>query len=259
MDSTGIISLIGVIQATFILALLIPQIKNNRPPFFAFLLILVFILDLATYGLFRANVNNRFWMLVGLGESTLFLYGPILYLYVSSILNDNRPISLKRNILHFIPAIVVYLLLSPLFFREYTLSGLAHLKQSLPLSFSKYHFKQLIFDQIIWYVHVVAYFLGCLLLLKKNRSHELKSSKAVKKIRLVHFRWLGYLLLGYLVFPVLGLLSFSLNQFAGATINTIPLLSSLLVFHVFGISYIGFYNQKLLTNPMGMIKYRKSS
>lgn len=196
--------------------------------------------------------------LAGIPEATLFLYGPILYLYVSSVLNGDR-LKTIEIVPHFIPSVIIYLLTSPLFFADITFNQLSIWEEKFPSIIGDYSIGDLLFDHVIWYAFSLIYFVLCLRLLRNFRKHSaltLPSSNA--QIRKTHLKWVEYLMIGYLAFPLVGLSVLTYNLFSGAGTDSFSILNFFMVFHIFSVSFIGFTNQELLINPLGMLKYQQS-
>jgi AraC-like DNA-binding protein len=260
MNITSIVAIIGFIQGLFLLTVLIPKVKKSTPSFYAALLLSVFIFDLGTYWLHINNLISKLTLLIGFAETTLFLYGPILYLYVSSVLNVDKLVTLKSNLFHFIPAVIVFSLVSPFLFGYPINDFLNRLGDSMPEFFSTYNLSSLIFDHVIWFTHAIIYFIACLRMLRRYRISNSKNLRASDQtIKKLHYRWIEFLIFGYLAFPIIGLTGFTYGLISGEVMNFSPVLNLFLVFHIFGISFIGFRHQQLLTNPMKMIKYQQSN
>ncbi|MEO9871083.1 helix-turn-helix domain-containing protein [Ekhidna sp.] len=258
MDVEKAISVLGIVQGLFILTLIAPSIKTSKSAFYGFMLILVFIVDLSTFFLIRNGLIAKFWFFAGFGETTLFLYGPVLYLYVESIL-DVSSTGFKERVLHFIPALVIFILLSPFFMAEITYSALIAWQNSFQMTVGDYRLSSLVLNNI-WYSHAILYLSLCFRLLRDfKKKHIGNTSVSNLEARRTQIKWIKYLIMGYSAFPAFGLSMILFNLFFDTAANSFSLLNGFLVFHIFGISYIGFTNQKLLINPSGMLKYRKST
>lgn len=258
MDITLLITLIGITQGLFILILLVLNAKKNKTLKYTIGLIIVFIIDLTAFYFIKSGLTKEVIFLSGIGGVTLFLYGPILYLYVSAVLGLE---SAKRwmNALHFIPAVLVFILTSPIFFAEYTYSKLYVWRQQFPPIIGNYSLGNLLFDHVIWYLFSLIYFLLCLKLMRSFRkTNSVDISVLNRRIRKLHLRWVEYLIIGYLTFPAIGLFVLFYNLFSQSNADSFSILNFFMVFHIFSITYIGFTNQELLTNPLGMFKYKHS-
>ena len=260
MSISSILALVGFIQGLFLLTLVIPKVRKKTPSFFVMLLLSVFLLDLGTYWLHLNRLIIKIPQLVGISETTLFLYGPILFLYLTSILNDEEKLFSKKTLVHFIPAMAIFILISPLFLGYPLYNWLNGLGEKLPESFSTYNLNSILFDHLFWYIHGIFYFLVCLKKLQNFRANHTKNGKPMEEsVKKLHFRWIEYLLYGYLAFPLIGFSGFLAGLFIGQPIYLSPILNFFLVFHIFGISYIAFRHQQLLVDPLKMMKYQQSN
>jgi AraC-like DNA-binding protein len=260
MNLASVIATIGLVQGLFILILLVPQARRNNQAFFAALLMIVFVVDIFTFILYRNNLMEQYDYLTGLAEATLFLYGPVLYLYASSILNLETKSSFINRLIHFVPALLIFAITSQLLLGGKTYLMLEELRLQLPVIFENVGLGTLLVDHVIWYVHAFFYFFLCIALINKwKRKDEKFFSIANQKVRKTQIKWVRYLIIGYLTFPVLGITILFFELVTENEMNSFSLLNYFLVFHIFGISYIGFTNQKLLVNPISMLKYKQSS
>ncbi len=257
IDFISIVTIIGITQALFLLALLVPQLRQSKPARYATFLILVFLLDFSMYLMLNFQLLDTFPFLIGMGEVTLFLYGPVLYLYSKSVLNINEnKTRFESSYLHFITALIALVLLSPLFLRETTLSVLHELESSFPEVLSIYNVKNLLFNFLLWYIHALVYFFATLRLVS-NSKKNIPPSKDHGFIR--HIKWIQTLLAGYFLFALIYAGGFILDPFFNLQTISYEVLTSFLVFHVFVISYIGFTNQKILITPLNKLRYSKST
>ncbi|MEQ8425050.1 MAG: AraC family transcriptional regulator [Cyclobacteriaceae bacterium] len=67
------------------------------------------------------------------------------------------------------------------------------------------------------------------------------------------------LLVGYLAFALINASGYALGPFFDLKPYSYQVLNAFLVFHIFGISYIGYTNQNLLLPPVQITKYSKST
>ncbi|MEQ8572682.1 helix-turn-helix transcriptional regulator [Fulvivirga sp.] len=258
IDVFSIITIVGIVQGLFILLLILFKGKASESTKYIIALLVVFILDLSSFYFIRSGLVSQNGFSIGIGEATIFLYGPVLYLYVYSILGLERR-KWYQNIVHFIPAVCVYLLTSPFFFSQQTYSKLSAWEEHFPSLIGDYSFGDLLFDHIVWYLFSIIYFVACLFLLRRFGLDELKHYQSNESVRKVHVRWLKYLIRGYLAFPVIGFCVLIYNLSTSSQADSFSILNIFMVFHVFSISYIGFTNQEILTNPRGMLKYKSSN
>lgn len=257
IDIISIVTIIGITQALFLLALLVPKLRQSKPTRYAIFLILVFLLDFSMYLMLNFQLFVRVPFLIGLGEVTLFLYGPVLYLYSKSVLSTNeKNSSMKSSYPHFAIALIAFVLLSPLFLRETTLSFLNTLENNLPEVLSIYNVKDLLFNFLLWYIHALVYFFATLRLVSYSKKN-IPPSKDRGYIR--HIKWVRTLLAGYFLFAFIYGGGFILDPFFNLRTLSFEVLTAFLVFHIFVISYIGFTNQKILITPLNKLRYSKST
>ncbi len=244
MTISNIVSIIGIVQGIFLALLLIPKIKKSTPALFAFLLITILVVDLLTYHLFSLD-EIKFVFTRGFSESTLFLYGPALYFYVKAISKANtRPLLSKKHLLHLIPAVVIFFLLSPYFLRDYSLAAFKDLTQIN-------YYVATIIEFLSWFSHLSIYLTACILILQRSPSHK----NNIRKSK-IHLALIKKIIWGYSFFVLISGLLYLLEFVFGVKFSSLEILNFLLVFHIFAICYIGFYNQSILGNNQ---KYRKSN
>lgn len=111
----SILLLFGALQGIFFAVTLLLHQKGNKASnrLLAFLLF-TFSLHLAEYVMVASGLYQQAPHLIGVTLPVVFLIGPLYYLYAVSLLQENFYIDLKRA-LHFIPAILCYLLLPPFY------------------------------------------------------------------------------------------------------------------------------------------------
>uniref|UniRef100_UPI00404A65D4 hypothetical protein n=1 Tax=Fulvivirga sp. TaxID=1931237 RepID=UPI00404A65D4 len=230
MDISSVITFIGFVQGLFLIVLISPKVKRGAPSFYALLLLLVFVFDLGTFWLYLNGILNEIPILGGIAETTLFLYGPILYFYVCSLLQLDKKVSLKANLLHFIPAVFIFVLVSPLLLGYPIDDGLNRLGDMLPQIFSTYQLSSLLFDHLFWWVHALTYFMVCLNKLKKYRANHSSNLPTIDlHARKLHFRLIEFLMFGYLVFPLIGLSAFVYSLAIGRQHNLYPVFNAFMV------------------------------
>lgn len=255
LNIVSTISLIGIIQGLFMLMLIFFKKDKALVSYFAIGLLAVFLVDLTWYFIYQIGRLDQFWYIIGLENVVLYLYGPILYLYVKAhFINGNIKISRIAILLHLLPALLMFVFTSPLFFAEYTGNFLNYLKTVIP---NHYHIHNVLFGFTLWYIHVIFYLILTIKFIKKiNASQELNYDKQLK---VSHIKWIQLLFLGYLLFPLVVGLDFIVFLFTGYDFNSFDIANSLLVFHIFVISYIGFTNQDLLLNPIKKLKQQTTN
>lgn len=111
----SILLLFGALQGLFFALTLLLHQKGNKTSnrLLAFLLF-IFSLHLVEYVMVASGVYQQAPHFIGATLPVVFLIGPIYYLYAVSLLQENFHIDLKR-VLHFVPAVLCYLLLLPFY------------------------------------------------------------------------------------------------------------------------------------------------
>ncbi|MCB0461157.1 MAG: helix-turn-helix domain-containing protein [Flavobacteriaceae bacterium] len=254
----SLISVIGVIQGLFILSLLASNKNKTLTTKWAIVLFVVFIVDLSWYFLYLQGYLKNLWFLYGIEYLVLYLYGPTLYLYVRSHFEKSSK-HFKRPLLflHFVPAAIIFVLMSSQFFREQTIGFLNNLNLNQYLLFSKYNAHSIVFNFGLWYLHITIYLIYTV---KFLNSYSVRNSSHDTISKLKHIKWIKILLLGYLSFPLITLILFLINPFiSDLPISTYDMANILLVFHIFVISYIGYSNQEVVINPIKFLKRQNTN
>lgn len=256
INATAVVTIVGLVQGLFILSLVLSQYKGRPSAHYAGYLLLIFIIDLSYYALSNLGFLEELWFLRGIGRTVVFLYGPIMYFYVKTVLGFETT---RQSYLHFLPAGTIIVLFSPLFLGTVTAPIIASIKSELPLFLSLYNLKDILFGFVLWYGHVLIYFyLSLRLILQSERTNNTSEATNVQ-LNSTHLKWLKWLLMGYFGFAGISVIAYLLHPFITFPFNSYQILNVLLVFHIFCISYIGFTNQDRLLNSTPFVKYQKST
>ncbi|MEZ4797547.1 MAG: helix-turn-helix domain-containing protein [Flavobacteriaceae bacterium] len=255
----SLISIVGIIQGLFILSLLISKKNKTLTTKWAIILFIVFIVDLAWYFLYLEGYLDKLWFFYGIEYLVLYFYGPTLYLYTRSHF-ENKSKHFKKPLLylHFVPAVLIFVLMSPLLFREQTTNFLNNLNLHQYLIFSKYNTHSIVFNFGLWYLHVIVYIIVSVRFLNSySKNNSFHDNISLKK----HIKWIKILLVGYLCFPFVTVVFFIINPFINNSIlnSTYDIVIVLFVFHIFVISYIGYSNQNIITNPIELLKRQNTN
>lgn len=90
-------------------------IRSRRTPdFIITIYLLAQSLVILEYVFFWSGLNASFHYFNCISVPLLFLFGPLLYIYVGEVLHEGR--SVRMSLLHFVPAAIVLLLMLPFFF-----------------------------------------------------------------------------------------------------------------------------------------------
>jgi AraC-like DNA-binding protein len=257
MDLISTITIVGIVQGVFILFLILSNEERNLKTIFAVFLFLLFIIDLIWYFIYLQGLLPNFKFLNGIDYLVLYLYGPILYLYVKAHFESEKlKLTKKKLLFHFLPAIIIYFLMSPILLGNKTIDYLNSFKLLDYKLFATYSLHSIFFDFILVYFHVILYLIFTVILIKKSIS---KNSFIIYERNSNHLDIIRILFYTYLSFPIISLTIFILNPFVEINISTYDFSLILLVFHIFVISYIGYKNQNLLTNPIKLLKKQSSN
>ena len=126
-------------------------------------------------------LNKKYPFFLGISETTLFLYGPIIFLYLKEVI-INKKKSWLLNLIHFIPAIIVFVFLSPFFFRDIGISFIGGLT-NLPRLYNHFGLKVVLVDFLIYYSHILVYFYLSYKVLRNQNTIE-RDNKSIKLQRI---------------------------------------------------------------------------
>lgn len=259
MRIANIITVVGIIQSLFLLALIIPNFKKSLSARYAIFLIVTLIVDLIAFLIFDLQLVSKYVVFIGFSTTIIFLYGPLIYLYIKSIdyKFDDKAFS-SKDYLHFIPALIGLFIFSPFVLKQYTIPILSHLQTGSPKLFGLYNLAEILLDFMLHYLNVIIYLILSYRLLKrievKSNNHKLNH------INPRQIKWLKYFLSIYLLIIGFVIIKFILNPFINFQIDSPEILNVFLVLNVFVITYIAFKNQTVLEDSMRhFVKYKKSN
>jgi len=231
-----IIFIIGFVQAFFICIILLN--KKNKSLSDKILTVWIFIigLHLLLFYFHYINYNQELPHLLGFLVPLPLVQGPFLLIYVASLINEDQKFN-KLFLLHFIPALSYYILLSPIMLLP--ASEKLHyvfevLSVKTPLYFD-------VFD-ILVNISGPVYIIWSLIVLKKHYRHIKETFSYTEKINL---KWLRNLILGMVIIWIAVLFTNFIDENIGSTI----IFSSVSLF-VFLIGYFGIRQGVIFTDPM---------
>lgn len=181
-----VIIIIGAVQALIFFLLLQNKKKRSYSDQILRIWFLVMALHLCIIYILSPEFLNLFPHLTGIHVGFPLLYGPFLYLYTNSLVNGQHKIK-TVDWLHFIPFLLIYLLLIP-FYSKTTEEKLAIIN-----GFSPYKNYYGIGFQIFF---GLVYVIWVLVLLKKYRKKISEHFSFTDKVEL---KWLQYLTTGLLI------------------------------------------------------------
>lgn len=160
-------------------------------------------------------------------------HGPFLYFYTASLTNQH-PYLRKHFVWHFIPALLIYLVLFPFFLRSH------HERLEVFANHGKGYEWVFLLQRILVYVSGVAYTILSLWLLRVHIRNVQNKFSQTEKVNLL---WLRYLIYGV---AVVWLAVFSGNDFV---IFSLVALFVLLIGY-FGIKQVGIFTQASVSDAI---------
>ncbi len=227
MNFVSVICTAGIILAISMVVLMIPKYKSKNAIYIFGLLILL-IFNLLSYFIDNISSVNKYPFLKGINEITLFLYGPLIYLYVKRIMLNEKGKRRYLSLLHFLLAAIVFIFLSPILYRDIGLPLLRRLNH-LPLLFNRYSLGELVTDLLMFYSHILVYFYISYKLLGKKSIGKSRNKQSVNFRRVFK---------GYFVFAFVFVLIFFLKPVINYPNIFYQVSTALLIFHISGICYL---------------------
>jgi len=254
LDIITIIVLIGLVQGVFLCLILMLQSNRNIITNLTLAILGVFIVNLIWCICYNLNLLERFWVMQGLETVSLFLFGPILLLYIKAQFLGTS-FKLKRSdFYHFVLPILMLLLFHPLFFGTTFLAFINNYSSVLPESLSFYSMSNFVFQLLLWGIQVLIY---AVLIFKFIRFGEHQNTNKINyssDSKEAHLRWIKFLVFSFLIFTLTGVIDTLMNVFLNIDFQSYYLNICLLVILIFIISYISFINKDVITNPIKIFK-----
>lgn len=247
--------LLGSAQAGFLaLALLLYRKRQAcRANIYLGFFLLVFSLDLLDGLLFELGYYAKYPELIALFTPGVFLYGPLIYFYVSYLVNKQY-LSL---IPHLVPAGIIILILLPFYLLEPQLKlGIAEhgLTSDLPLLIIICISLTLISSII----HPAIYLLLSIKLLSKHSKNIEENFSYKEKINL---NWLRIILLTIVLLWVFHVINVLFGDIGGLPIERLSYLGIVIIIYIMGI--LGLRQPEIFSETIPTVsnntKYEKSS
>ncbi len=219
--------LVGII-ITFFLVFILASKKNKSVADKILTLWLFFSgINLLVFYIHFTDKYIEFPYFLGFEIPLPLLQGPFLYLYTSSLTNQNN--NRKANVFHFIPCIITYLLLIPFFTLSFTKKIYVYQNEGLG-------YEQLI--AVIFYAIIFSGIIYALLSLKKLYRHKKNIETQFSYTEKINLAWLRYLIIGISIIWLVAI--FSDDKYIFATV-----VLYILFIGYFGIKQVGIftYNQ----------------
>ncbi|NND08680.1 MAG: AraC family transcriptional regulator [Saprospiraceae bacterium] len=110
----SVLILLGAAQGLFLSLFLLAKTDNRRENKWLALLLMVVSLHLLEYAADISQVTLKFPFLIAITYPLLFCMGPLYYLYCRYLLDKNYH-STSKSLLHFVPAVLVMLIMLPFY------------------------------------------------------------------------------------------------------------------------------------------------
>jgi AraC-like DNA-binding protein len=168
MDIWSILIIIGIAQGLFTASILIIKHRNNNSSSQLFFLLMIFLIWLqAEFLAIRWPYDIGIDIFYGTRYGSWLLFGPLFYLFVGSIGQQNE--FKVKNLLHFLP-FVIFVMIIPLFYGE--LLGFRQVRYGMLSIFDQFDAQVLPIQYLYSVVFVVQFLHFLCYLLLTNRSIE---------------------------------------------------------------------------------------
>jgi len=230
MDFITIIIFLGIVQGILVGILLLTLNRGNtQANRLLGILMILFSLSISGFLLLRININSKLLFFVENLSSVIFLFGPLFYFYILSLVKRGFRLN-KKSSTHFIPFIL--LLLFNLGF--YLFNPQEKLLAEYSRMFS-------VMDMLILGLQIIHLFIYLIFVKKIIKEHELKIKSTLSFIENINLKWLN--LTANLLLLIFSLVAIALIlTSAGLNIEPyfktiIPVLAALAIM---GLGYWGF-------------------
>ncbi len=199
----GTLFIIGIVQAFFILILLLNKKGKSRSDKILALWMFVLGIHLILYYLVFKDYHKNFPLVLGIMAPLPLVHGPFLLFYINSLISPH-PVYNKLQLLHLLPAISYYFCLLPIFLLP--LAGQqAFVFEQLPVDPPLY---VMIFDALID-VSGITYVIWSLLQLRRHRENIGDNFSYTDRINLI---WLRNIILGMAIIWLTVLIGNFMNE-----------------------------------------------
>jgi len=194
MELHAILILIGTLHGFFLaFTLVVKAVANNTANYYLALILFIISLYLLEHYFILENLRIKFPHFTSVPVALTYLIAPLLYFYVKAVLGESIKLN-KKNILHFIPAIICFLSILPFFLEstEYKIFRIANFDPNnfqLPANRAVYF--GLLLIQLAIYLYLARKYLN-----KKNKILDKRSFKNINVI----VNWLRFFLYGITIF-----------------------------------------------------------
>lgn len=238
-DFLTIILLLAAAQG-FFLSLIIFQ-RHGKLYANRFLGFLIFIYSLVLLNLFFSDIGyyNDYPILKLLPIGVPFLLGPLHYLYVKHLTQNQRKIN-KWDVLHFLPFFLTILYFIIIHFEQDRVHELIYYRKS-----EGYPFIFIVFNWLL-IIHVLTYVTLSIFILKKYSRYFKDTFSSMEQIRLDWIKNITYLVaFGLIIFAIENLflqLGYNLS-------NYFTISSFVVAIYVYTLGYSGFLKSEIFEEP----------
>lgn len=220
-------------------------------------ILFLFSLHILSYLAFWTRYNLQFPHMRALSATFSFLYGPLLFLYVLSILRTDKKWK-KWELLHFLPFLVYLIYLSPIYFQTGAQKAavLREVMQQITQSPTSFEFSGgELLAEALKSLHMGIY-AGLIFNLKRfNGFFNIQ----FQRISLKKNQWINIIKYCFLGFILSNLLFYVLVQAIGYGLEYDYIISFAMSVFIFTIGYIGFIRPEFLHEAHNGSKYENSS
>jgi AraC-like DNA-binding protein len=238
MDEAVItICLLAAVQGLLLTVVLLTRKRNHTANKILAIAALALSLDLLEAVYYSKGWYVKYPHLMGMAYPFPLLYGPLFYLYVKFV-SKNADRFYRIDLLHFIPAVIVYALCIPV----YLYSGEQKIEFVNNMIRGIHAPMFTVFENIV----PVQGMLYTFLTIKLVRNYDRKIKDAFSNIDLINLNWLKYIaLIGLIIWTVVTILSFVRVLTVGFDLLIQILLSIL----IYSIGYKGLKQPEIFLNP----------
>ena len=221
---------IGAIQSLFFSLLLMNKKDKTMADKILMIWLLVFFVQICGNYLEFAGYYEKFPHFVGSTSSLIFLYGPLLYFYVS--INISGFLRFKKvYLIHFAPFVLYNIVLLPFYFKG-AAEKLNYYNEVVKSGSNLILLITLIFKTITLPVYLVWAFI----LLKNHRKNVETYFSDIENIDL---KWLRFLVGSLIILSLIVVLTTIIKLVTGAMIDSEPYIFSAATIWIFALGYYG--------------------
>ena len=204
------------------------------------------IVGIIHFSFFSLGHNSNSPLLLSVGQSVVFMWGPLFYFFITSLMLPNFKFSLK-TLLHFVPALIVFvyvLIVCNLHIRQFMIfeSSIVFKNPTFVLSF-------------LFYTSIIAYNIASFITFSLYQKHKANSSAN----KSVNENWLRIALFGFAISCSIVQIGNNFGEYFGLT-STLKYMIGNLAFLVFFcvLFYVAITNRVIFDKIESIEKYKNS-